>query len=178
MEILFKHIENTLTAHVPNFGSTRIASQIIGSFLPLNGWIAYFPWKWVYLSSLGCTTIAVSPSNSCIWQYWLYAFFSFTKLQNQKGNLKKKIDLHKFYTNGKQSVRCKGIEVNQTTTQRIYNERKAHLAIIVKSNEKRVQKWKSGNERMEREKKKWRHHQKLPSTTAYDRDGLWRKFEW
>lgn len=33
----------TLTAPVPNSGSTRISSQMIGSFLPLNGWIADFP---------------------------------------------------------------------------------------------------------------------------------------
>lgn len=46
------------------------------------------------------------------------------------------------------------MEVNLTATQRICNERKTHLAIIVKSSEKRVQKQKSGGKRMEREKKK------------------------
>ena len=48
----------------------------------------------------------------------LYAFFSFRELRNWNGNLKK-IDLHKFYTDGKQSVRCMGIKVNLTATKNL-----------------------------------------------------------
>lgn len=71
-----------------------------------------------------------------------------------KGKSKKKIFSQKFYTNGKQSVRFRGI-IRESDNDTNNLQRKMNLAIMVKSSEKRrVQKWKNGGERMEREKKK------------------------